>query len=184
MHSIEADVIVVGDGDVSSARRTVRNPSIEPSFIRTAETTTRPVDWPEDGPIDLIVQDLPHHSSTTEWWYLNCHMETTDGVKLSLFASFFRIVLEKDKETNAPVYAHALNWALVDADAERYYAESLVDPCAPEVGLQKLERGAGTPDPLLQQAMREILEKGEVPHPDRLIEGPILVRQDRLDLDF
>src|SRR5215813_8080249 len=184
MHSAETDIIVVADVDVSSDGRVVRSPSIETRYIRSVERETRPGDWPEDGPIDLNVQDLPHHSSTTEWWYLNSHLETTAGKKLSVFASFFRIVLKIDEETNDPVYAHALNWAIVDADDARYYAESLVDPCAPEVGLQKLERGAGTPDPLLQQAMREILEKGEVPHPDRLIEGPILVRQDRLDLDF
>src|SRR5215813_1160601 len=184
MRRTDGVVIVAEDVGVSGAERKFKNTSVEMRFIGTAERTTRPGDWPEDGPIDLNVQDLPHHSSTTEWWYLNSHLETTAGKKLSVFASFFRIVLKRDEETNDPVYAHALNWAIVDADDARYYAESLVDPCAPEVGLQKLERGAGTPDPLLQQAMREILEKGEVPHPDRLIEGPILVSQDRLDLDF
>ena len=141
MRRTDGVVIVAEDVGVSGAERKFKNTSVEMRFIGTAERTTRPGDWPEDGPIDLNVQDLPHHSSTTEWWYLNSHLETTAGKKLSVFASFFRIVLKRDEETNDPVYAHALNWAIVDADDARYYAESLVDPCAPEVGLQKLERG-------------------------------------------
>lgn len=152
--------------------------------VNKSRFTNRPDDWPVDGAIDLELHDPPHRSSATEWWYLNCHLETVAGAKWSLFAGFFRIVLGKDPRTGEPVYAHALNWAAVDVDSGKYFAESLVDPCAPEVGLQKLERGEGTPDPLLGQATREILEKGHVPHPDRLIEGPILVRQDRLDLEF
>ena len=50
-----------------------------------------PADWPGAGLINLAVHDLPHRSSTTEWWYQNCHFETVDGRQLSLFAAFFRI---------------------------------------------------------------------------------------------
>lgn len=182
MLSTAFEVSTLAGGDLSSARNGLGVGQKLP--VETGLMTTRPDDWPADGPIDLTVHDLPHRSSTTEWWYLNSHLETVTGEKLSLFASFFRIVLGKDEQTGEPRHAHALNWAIVDASSGRYYAESLVDPCAPEVGLQKLERGEGTPDPLLRQAMREILEKGQVPHPDRLIEGPILVSQERLDLDF
>src|SRR4030095_7745639 len=132
-----------------------------------------PEDWPVAGPIDLIAHDPPHRSSTTEWWYLNSHLETTGGKRLSLFACFFRQAIGKDAATGDFDYAHVLNWALVDADSGRYDATSLVDPRAPEVGLQKLERGEGPPDPLLREALREVLERGCVPGPDRLIDGPI-----------
>ena len=179
MLSTEFEVIVTVEGDLTSAGESYQKMPIE-----TGSMTAHPDDWPADGPINLEIQDLPHHSSTTEWWYLNSHLETVNGERLSLFASFFRIVLGKDEQTKELKFAHALNWALVDASAGKYYAESLVDPCAPEVGLEKLERGEGTPDPLLGRAMREILKKGQVPHPDRLIEGPILVSRERLDLDF
>ena len=130
-----------------------------------------PDDWPGEGPIDLQVHDLPHRSSTLEWWYLNCHLETVTGRRLSLFASFFRLSVGYNEQAESYEYAHALSWALCDADSGQYYADSRVDQCAPEVGLKKLERGEGTPDPLLRRAMREVLEKGHVPYPDRLIEG-------------
>src|SRR6478609_8118648 len=49
-----------------------------------------PADWPGAGPIDLGVHDLPHGSSTLEWWYANGHLKTADGRNLSFFAAFFR----------------------------------------------------------------------------------------------
>lgn len=120
---------------------------------------------------------MPHDSSATEWWYVNSHLETESGRKLSLFASFFRIILEINEDTGTPRYAHALNWAISDPESGKYYAESRVDRCAPEFGLKRLDRGEWKTDPLLRQALREILERGQVPHPDRLIEGPIVVEQ-------
>ena len=33
--------------------------------------STMQADWPKAGPIDLALHDLPHASSTTEWWYFN-----------------------------------------------------------------------------------------------------------------
>ena len=144
----------------------------------------RPEGGLDEGTIDLATQDLPHSSSATEWWYVNSHLETESGRKLSLFASFFRIILEIDEETGTPRYAHALNWAVSDPESGKYYAESRVDRCAPEVGLNRLERGEWKTDPLLRQALREVLERGQVPHPDRLIEGPIVVEQKKLSLDY
>src|SRR5262245_30027393 len=147
-------------------------------------TRTRPEGSPVDGPINLAAEDLPHSSSATEWWYVNSHLETESGLKLSLFASFFRIILEVDEETGAPRYAHALNCAISDPASGKYYADSRVDQCAPEVGLKRLDRGEWKTDPLLRQALREILERGQVPHPDRLIEGPVVVDQKKLSLDY
>ncbi len=144
----------------------------------------RSKDCPGEGPINLAVHDLPHNSSATEWWYVNSHVETAGGQQLSLFASFFRIILEVDEETGKARYAHALNWAVSDPESGKYYAESRVDRCAPEVGLDRLERGEWKSDPLLRQALRELLEKGQVPHPDRLIEGPVSVAQKSLALDY
>ena len=64
-----------------------------------------PTDWPGPGPIDLDVHDLPHASSTLEWWYQNGHITTTDGRHLSFFAAFFRQAKSKDKTTGAHEYA-------------------------------------------------------------------------------
>ena len=143
-----------------------------------------PDDWPVEGPIDLALHDLPHRSSTTEWWYLNTHVESLDGREFSLFASFFRVLKGRDEETGALMYAHSLTWALTDVTTQAYYAESRVDKDAPSMGLEKLERGEGTSDLRIRRAAREVLVKGSVPYPDQVFEGEVFVGTRRLDLDF
>jgi geranylgeranyl pyrophosphate synthase/predicted secreted hydrolase len=141
-------------------------------------------DWPTDGPIDLTVHDLPHASSTTEWWYVNTHLTTEDGRELSIFAAFFQIVVKYDEPTQTVEYAHSLTWAISDTRDGRYLAESWVDPCAPEVGLERMNRGQGSRDQRINRAMREVLEKGNVPLPDRIFETKTRCERDRLELDF
>jgi geranylgeranyl pyrophosphate synthase/predicted secreted hydrolase len=141
-------------------------------------------DWPASGPIDLAVHDLPHRSSATEWWYVNTHVETIDGHTLSLFAAFFRIINGKDEKTGAPVYAHSCTWALSDVGSKTYLARSYVDPSAPKMGLERIKNGRGSRDPRLNRAISEILERGRVPAPDRIFEGPVHVGERRFELDF
>lgn len=141
-------------------------------------------DWPGPGPIDLKAHDLPHRSSATEWWYVNTHLTTTDGAELSLFAAFFRIVKGKDETTGEPIYAHSCTWALSDARAKQYLARSRVDPSAPQMGKERIEKGRGSRDPRLNRAMLEILDKGRVPAPDRIFDGPVYVGLQKFELDF
>ena len=143
-----------------------------------------PTDWPEPGPIDLSVHDLPHRSSATEWWYVNAHAHTADGREVSLFAAFFRIVTGRDPGTGEPIYAHSLTWALSLPASGTFLSESRVDPNAPRLGLDKLDRGEGSRDPRLRRAMREVLDKGVVPHPDRVFAGPVAVNTRALELDY
>lgn len=143
-----------------------------------------PADWPSPGDINLAEQDLPHASATTEWWYQNCHLTTLSGRKLSLFSSFFRIVVGIDEVTKQRVHAHSITWAIADVDGKVLHTVSKVDQDAPRLGLEKLDRGEGTHDKRLRRAMREVLEKGQVPWPDRLFEDPIFVSERRLELDF
>jgi geranylgeranyl pyrophosphate synthase/predicted secreted hydrolase len=60
----------------------------------------------------------------------------------------------------------------------------LVDRRAPEIGLERLDSGRGPRDPHLSRAIREILERGQVPLPDRVFSGEVFVDPHRLDLDF
>src|SRR5262249_28331380 len=129
-------------------------------------------DWPGPGPIDLAVHDLPHASSATEWWYVNAHLTTADQRELSLFAAFFRILKGKDDNTGQPTWAHSCTWAISDVGTKRYHSQSRVDASAPEMGLERLKRGLGSRDPRLNRAMQEILERGKVPAPDRIFDGP------------
>lgn len=143
-----------------------------------------PADWPKDGPIDLTIHDLPHHSSTTEWWYMNSHLKLAEERELSIFASFFRILVGYDKDTKAPVHAHSLTWAIIDPENKKYYGLSHVDRKAPKLGLDKLKRGEGTRDKRLRRAMKEVLDKGNVPYPDQMFKKDPIVATDRLHLDF
>lgn len=146
--------------------------------------TTFPADWPGPGPIDLRVHDLPHASSTTEWWYVNGHLTTVAGRELSLFASFFRVVKGFDAVTKQPQYAHSVTWALSDPQTQTYTSESRVDQDAPRMGREKVARGEGSKDKRLQRALLEVLEKGQVPRPDRLFQREPFVALQRLELDL
>ena len=66
----------------------------------------------------------------------------------------------------------------------RYLFDSRVDESAPRHGLEKIKRGQGSRDPRIQRAMKEVMEKGNVPLPDRFFKTPVLVSRSKLDLDF
>ena len=141
-----------------------------------------PTDWPGAGSIDLAIHDLPHNSATTEWWYVNSHITTLDDRQFSLFASFFRRVIGYDEQK--PRLAYSLTWAISDPENEQYYADSLIDKCAPQVGLEILDSNPGKTDPMIERALREMLEKGSIPYPDRLFKKDGFVSSDKLELDF
>lgn len=143
-----------------------------------------PSDWPGQGPINLEIHDLPHRSSSTEWWYVNSHFETADGHKLSIFASFFRAAHGRDKVTKEVEYAHSVTWAISDANGKVYHADSRVDKHAPKIGLEQIKKGSGSKDPRLNRAITEILEKDRTPVPDRMFKGDVFVSERHLELDF
>jgi geranylgeranyl pyrophosphate synthase/predicted secreted hydrolase len=140
-------------------------------------------DWPEPGPIDLAQHDPPHASSSTEWWYVNAHVETADGRALSFFAAFFRIK-KATKPGEKVEHAHSITWALSDPAAKQYWPVCLVDKSAPKMGLERIKQGRGTKDARLNRAMAEILERDVVPLPDRMFTSEPTVAEKRLELDF
>ncbi|MCB0502699.1 MAG: hypothetical protein KDD32_08440, partial [Bacteroidetes bacterium] len=143
-----------------------------------------PLDWPESGPIDLTVHDLPHLTSTIEWWYQNAHLATKCGRNFSLFASFFRKLIKYDELTGEGEYGHSISWAIVDVEKEKYYNVSYIDKRAPEIGLEKLRKGELVEDSRLRKAAIEMLEKGNVPYPDRLLSDDPEVNYGELSLNF
>lgn len=145
---------------------------------------SRPNDWPQGDEIDLAIHDLPHDSSTTEWWYINAHIRASDGNDYSVFASFFRKSLKYNEETKALEYAHSITWAIIDVAKEKYYTNSLIDQRAPEIGLERLRKGEIVKDERIRKAAIEMLEKGNVPYPDRLFTEQAIVAKDHLHLQF
>ena len=142
-----------------------------------------PSDWPKDGPIDLKVHDLPHTSSTTEWWYMHSHIQAGER-NFSLFASFFKSAFGYNKKTKKAEYGYSVIWAISDLDNKKYQTVSLVDKRAPQIGIERIKKGQLVKDPHLKRAALEMLEKGVVPYPDELLKNDVVIASDKLHLDF
>ena len=150
---------------------------------------TRPKDWPAEGElIDLKQHDLPHRSSSTEWWYMHAHLdgknEKGEPRKLAMFASFFLRLLEVDTKTGLPNYAYSLTWAISDLDNKTYHPISLVDKQAPKIGLERLQQGDVVRDPYLKKAALEVVKRGKVPFPDEMFTGEARLSWEALDLNY
>ena len=142
-----------------------------------------PSDWPSN-PLDLSVHDRPHSSSSTEWWYINSHLETVLGRRYSIFASFLRVKLDPQDRVDGREHAHSLIWGIIDKDQRRYLPSSYFEHVAPQIALKRLERGKGPRDPRMCRALREAVSRGEIPRPDRMLKRYPVVAQDRLFLQF
>lgn len=142
-----------------------------------------PSTWPADGPIDLNLHDLPHDGSIIEWWYQNCHVTSKDGRQFSLFASFFRLALDKD-DTEDFTYAHSVIWSLSDKFDKKYYMDSLVDPIMPLESLKILNKKDEKVNRPFYRALKEVYEKGNVPLPDRLLKQPATIGLENLSLEY
>lgn len=140
-----------------------------------------PPDWPAEGPIDLQVHDLPHASSTLEWWYVNTQLQTDAHGKLGIFAAFFRQAIGRTA-TGDIEYAHSVAWALSDPANKRYFPVCAVDQGAVAFGLKKIDAGDGIADHRLNDALREVLLRGHVPLPTRMLDTVPVVAKDRLAL--
>jgi geranylgeranyl pyrophosphate synthase/predicted secreted hydrolase len=158
-------------------------PCADTAFDPRPEADINPPDWPVSGAIDAALHDLPHASSTLEWWYVNAHLEVAGGREISLFAAFFRQLIARS-EDGAPRYAHSVTWALCEPAARSYKSSVVVDSAAPELGLLKLQAGLGAADSRLSNALREVLEKGRIPGPTRLFAGPATVAEGELRFEL
>ena len=141
-------------------------------------------DWPKEGPIDLAIHDLPHASSSTEWWYMHTHIKTKGGREFSLFASFFQHAISFDKKTKKPDYGHSVIWGISDLKEKKYHTVSLVDKRAPKLGLERLKKGELVKDPYIRRAGIEMLSKGVMPYPDELLKKTPVISQKNLSLDY
>ena len=77
-----------------------------------------------------------------------------------------------------------MTWAISDLATGRYLGESRVDARAPQLGLDRMKNGRGAKDERLNRAMQEILERDQVPAPDRVFDGPVSVAIDRLHVQY
>ncbi|KAG5480506.1 hypothetical protein LSCM1_06209 [Leishmania martiniquensis] len=133
-------------------------------------------DWPQHFPPrgtvpDPEVYDQCIDASVLQWWYANAHLTVKDEEKPSFafFASFFRQA-EDTALTATTKRFDACMWGLVDLKNEKFYAESVLDPDAIEQLKLRLDPAVtGRKVEHVQQALLELLNKGRVPRPDRLL---------------
>lgn len=143
-----------------------------------------PPDWPQPGPIDLERHDLPHASSTLEWWYVNSHLELAGGRRVCVFAAFFRQLAGQPTESAPNRYTHSIAWGLSLPEECRHASKVAVDALAAQVGLQNLDAGVRKDDPRLERALREVLSRGHLPGPTRTLTRSVEVAADALNLDY
>ena len=126
-------------------------------------------DWPGAGAVDLATHDLPHASSTLEWWYVNAHVETESGRDLSMFASFFEppCIATRQLASTCMRMRSPGRWSIRSREAMPASHWSIV--------MRRVSRSTGSiavlavEDPLLRRAMREVLARNDVPRPDVLL---------------
>jgi geranylgeranyl pyrophosphate synthase/predicted secreted hydrolase len=143
---------------------------------------TSPLCWPDGGPVDLALHDAPHDSAEFEQWHVNCHVRDVDGAELSVFGAFLRLAFS-DPVDGRRRFAHAVAWAVVDPATGGYHPSSQVDRSVPAY-LRQLLGASGGPRSRIERALAEVLERGQVPLPDHLMETAPVVAPDGLHLDF
>ena len=143
-----------------------------------------PADWPSAGPIALDIHDLPHASSTLEWWYVNSHLELEQGHQVSVFAAFFRQLAGAGPEGADRRYTHSIAWGVSFPERRQYQCTVAVDALAPEVGLANLDKGVKGDDERVERALREVLSRGHVPGPTRMLAAQPRIEEHRLSLDY
>lgn len=129
------------------------------------------------GDFDVWQYEQPQPRSALEWWYWNTHLTSKkDGKKFSLFASFFgqadRSSLTQEEVAAKKPYEqfHACTWAISDVDRKRYHADCLLDPRTCEKLVMKLDpKITGVPTRHADTALLELVQKGRVPLPDRIM---------------
>ena len=88
-----------------------------------------PEDWPPAGPIDIVQQDLPHASSSLEWWYLNTRLSASDGARYAVFAAFFRRLRRAEHAPHEPTHFHAVTFHCKICSITGYCTAKSFLPC-------------------------------------------------------
>ncbi|KAK7196465.1 polyprenyl synthase [Novymonas esmeraldas] len=142
-------------------------------------------EWPSHFPPrgaapDAQVYDQCVDASVLQWWYANAHLtvEGEDEPSLAFFASFFRQA-EEACPTAATKRYDACVWALVDLEKKIYYADSALDPESIEQVSRRLDPAiTGRRLEHVEVALLELVKKGRVPRPDRLLASKAVYTQE------
>jgi hypothetical protein len=107
-----------------------------------------------------------------------CASQASSPELILLFCCLFLLVFLSSN------HAHALNWAIVDVTAKTYHADPILDRETPAILRRQLRDGSYDLDSRMARAFLEVVEKGAVPLPDRMFDGPVTVSKTKLDLNY
>lgn len=149
---------------------------------------------PPTGEFDLMTYEQPMPRCMLEWWYINTHLTSNKtGQRFSLFASFFAQA-DKSSLTEEEVAAkkgyeffHACTWAMSDIEKSKYYADCLLDHRSTDRLVAKLDpKITGVPTRHAETALLELVQKGRVPLPDRLMKkhAKVSASKDNVTIDL
>lgn len=141
-------------------------------------------DWPnDDEEISLDIHDLPHRSSNIEWWYCHGHLTDCNSQPYAIFASFFRTFDDHRSTFEQYHYLHALVWGIIDIKNQIYYSSSYLDRTSIDRSLNGTELSQDL-DKHLYTAYREVLNRNNIPLPDRLFSKECYVDLKKLYLNY
>lgn len=176
--------------DIENSDQTVRKISIQSAFAYTKcndekqhfESEYEKGRLPKHN-ISLDIHDLPHESSSLEWWQCHCHLNGDDSNQYSIFASFCRTIDRFHSTDHNKQYLGTLEWGIVDVKNSEYYTSSSLDPQFISF-LLSYPQFFNELDENLVAAYREVLQKNKLPLPDRLCVDKCLVDSNRLYLNY
>lgn len=125
--------------------------------------------------------DLPHDGAGMEWWYVNLHLTTESGRRISAFASFFRIGERRPDGSTA--YSHTLAAAWSDAQARRYTQMTRIDEANLALIRSTLHHDQAYA-PRLREALQQLLSDKHPPLPDLPLEGPVAFTSSPFTVDY
>ncbi|AIN97361.1 polyprenyl synthase, putative [Leishmania panamensis] len=141
-------------------------------------------DWPQHFPPRGTVPNAELYDQcidacSLQWWYANAHLmvKGEDRPSLAFFVSFFRRA-EESCPTITTKHHDACMWALIDLKHQKYYADSVLDPESIEqLKLQLDPAVTGRKLEHVEAALLELLNKGRVPRPDRILKNKAVYTQ-------
>eukprot|EP00672_Neobodo_designis_P021743 CAMPEP_0174829994 /NCGR_PEP_ID=MMETSP1114-20130205/2273_1 /TAXON_ID=312471 /ORGANISM="Neobodo designis, Strain CCAP 1951/1" /LENGTH=808 /DNA_ID=CAMNT_0016063777 /DNA_START=92 /DNA_END=2518 /DNA_ORIENTATION=- len=162
------------DREAWEARSPTNGPTDAPDLSKWKDFFPAPT-----GDFDYMTYEQPQTRCMLEWWYFNTHLVSKkNNARFSLFASFFAqadkaSLTEEEIAAKKPYdYFHACTWALTEVDDKKYHADSLLDPRTPERVEAKLDpKVTGVPTKHVETSLLELVRKGRLPLPDRLMKA-------------
>lgn len=130
--------------------------------------------FPERGaPVDVRAYDAVCAEAPLQWWYGNAQLRIKGdrSKRFGFFASFFR-QCKDDTPHGGSSFLDACTWALIDNAEERYYADGLLDRSSISEIRERIDpQFTGKPAADAENALLEVVSKGTLPRPDRLMKG-------------